>query len=487
MTPLPFRAHVGRTMTLGLPLVGAQLAQIAVNTTDVVMLGWLGTLELAAGTLGMQLYSVLFIVGIGFAAAIVPVVAKLVGEEEELKEATGTTADDARTTREIRRATRMGLWVLLLVSALFIAVLQFAEPILGLLRQPPEAVALAVPYVAIVAWALPFALLVTGLRQFLTALERAQVVLWITVATLLLNAALDYALIFGRWGAPRLGVEGAAWATLVSNALAFALAAAWVTWRADLAPYAVFRRFHVPDWPAFRRILALGWPIGLMLLSETGLFAAATFMMGLLGTVTLAAHGIALQLASIAFMVPLGMSIAASVRVGNAAGRGSGVDVRRAAGAAYLCGVGIAVGVGLLFVFAPDPLIALFLQSNPDRAVVLAAAVPLVFMAGLFQIVDAGQAVGSAVLRGLEDTRVPMVIAIASYWGVGVPAAWLIGIAGGFEGPGVWMGLVLGLSLAALLFLHRFGRRERLGLGPGDRPALEPDRGPLPSEGEPTR
>ena len=466
MTTLSLAEHVRRTLVLGLPLVGAQLAQILVNTTDTVMLGWLSTEALAAGTLAMQLYFVLFIVGIGFAAAMVPVIAAAIGEEEAAKEASGDASDHDETTREIRRATRMGLWVLILISALFMVPLWFAGPILRALEQPPEVIALAVDYLAIAQWSLPPALLLIGLRQFLTALERAQVILWITLFTLVVNAVLDYALIFGRLGAPRLEVEGAAWATVGSNTLALLVTAAWVRYRPDLAVYSIFTRFWRPDWAAFRRILRLGWPIGLALLAEAGLFAVSTLMMGRLGTVPLAAHGIALQLASIAFMIPLGLSQAATVRVGNAAGRHDRTAVARAAGAAYICGLGLAVTSGLIFLLFPEPLIALFLEDNVDAAQVVAIAVPLVFMAGLFQIADSSQVIGIAVLRGMQDTAVPMVIALVGYWVIGVPAAWVLGLELGYGGPGVWSGLVVGLTLTALAFAWRFHRREQLDLLP---------------------
>ena len=468
---MTFAEHVRRTIVLGLPLAGAQVAQILVNTTDTVMLGWLSTEALAAGTVAMQLFFVLLIVGIGFAAAMVPVIAAAVGEEEAHKSRSGVNDDLEATTRDIRRATRMGLWVLVLVSALFMVPLWYAGPILRLLDQPPEVIELAVDYLAIAQWALPPALLLLGLRQFLTALERAQVVLWITVATLLLNAVLDYAFIFGRLGAPAMGVEGAAVATLGSNTIALLATMAWVHFRPDLRPYEVFRNFHRPEWPTFRRIAMLGWPIGLALLAEAGLFAVATFMMGTLGTVPLAAHGIALQLASISFMIPLGLAQAATVRVGNAAGRHDALAIARAAHAAALCGLAVAVGAALLFVLLPEPLIALFLEDNPDAPAVVAAAVPLVIAAGLFQIVDSGQVLGGGVLRGLQDTRVPMLIAVASYWGLGVPAAWAIGLRGGYGGPGVWSGLVVGLSVAAVLLWWRFHRRETLGLLPREATA----------------
>ena len=455
---VPFATHVARTLALGLPLVGAQVAQMLVNTTDTVMLGWLSTEALAAGTLATQFYFVFFIIGIGFAAAMVPLIAEAVGREDALNEAAGTAGDRDDTTREIRRATRMGLWVLVLISALFMVPLWFTEPILLMFGQPPAVVDMAGDYMVIAQWALLPALLVMGLRQFLTGLERAQAVLWITVATTVMNGLLDYAFIFGHWGAPALGIQGAAIATLGSNTFAFLLAALWVVWRRELAVYSIFARFWRPDWPAFGEIVRLGWPIGLALLAEAGLFAVSSLMMGRIGTVELAAHGIALQLASLTFMVPLGLSTGATVRVGNALGRANRTDVARAGWAGLACGVGVACVSAAAFLLFPELLIGLFLRSNPDAATVMAAAVPLLAMAAAFQLVDAAQVMGAGILRGLKDTRMPMVIAVVSYWLLGVPAAWLFGLELGLEGPGVWGGLVVGLSVAAVALTWRFHR-----------------------------
>ena len=454
----PFSTHVSRTLALGIPLVGAQLAQMLINTTDTVMLGWLSKEALAAGTLATQFFFVFFIVGIGFAAAMVPLIAEAVGREDALNAAEGSDAERDDTTRDIRRATRMGLWVLTALSALFMVPLWFIEPILAAFGQPPEAVAMAGDYMIIAQWSLLPALLVMGLRQFLTGLERAQAVLWITVATALMNGLLDYAFIFGRWGAPALGIEGAAIATLGSNAFAFLLAALWVTFHRSLRVYAIFARFWRPDWPAFAEIVRLGWPIGLALLAEAGLFAVSSLMMGRIGLLELAAHGIALQLASLAFMIPLGLSTAATVRVGNAFGRADGTDVARAGWAGIACAVGVAGLSAALFLLLPETLTGLFLRDNPERAAIVAAAVPLLAMAAAFQLVDAGQVMGAGVLRGLKDTRTPMVIAILAYWGLGVPAAWVFGLELGFGGPGVWGGLVVGLSVAAVALTWRFHR-----------------------------
>ena len=470
----PFRTHMRRTLVLGLPLVGAQLAQMLINTTDTVMLGWLGTVELAAGTLATQFFFVFFIVGIGFAAAMTPMIASALGRAEEAAhvETADEVPDDA--LRPVRRATRMGLWVLLIVSALFMIPMLFVEPILTAFGQPPEVIALAADYLIIAQWSLFPALLVMGLRQFLTALERAQAVLWITVATALMNGLLNWAFIFGNWGAPRLEIRGAAVATIGANIAALLLVVAYIAWTPALARFRLFVRLWRPDWTAFAEVARLGWPIGLALLAEAGLFAVSSLMMGAIGTLPLAAHGIALQLASLAFMIPLGLSTAATVRVGNALGRDRPLDVARAGWAAFLCALAFAGVSALLFVTVPEELSALFLRDNPDAASVVAVAVPLLAMAAAFQLADAGQVVGAGVLRGLKDTRVPMLIAVAAYWGLGVPAAWFLGLHMGFGGPGVWGGLVVGLTVAAVALAWRFHRLERFNLGSSRSGGEEP-------------
>ena len=444
---LSFRSHLARTLVLGLPLVGAQVAQILINTTDTVMLGWLGTEELAAGVLAFQLYFVLLIVGIGFAAAVVPIVATAIGEGDETR---------------ARRGARMGLWVLLGVSLLFMVPLHFTRDILVALGQDAELAAMAARYMVIAQWSLPFALLVQGLRSFLTALEDGVGVFLVTLTTLVVNALLDWALIFGKWGFPRLELEGAAWATLLSNAAAFALVVLYIRFKPEPARFAIFTRLWKPDTPMLRETLLLGWPIAFALLAEAGLFAISSLMLGWIGTVELAAHGIALQLASIAFMVPLGLSMAATVRVGNAYGRYDDVDLGRAGRAGFVWAGVSALVTASLFLVAPEPLIRLFLDDNRDAAAIIAVGVPLLAVAGLFQLTDALQVMGAGVLRGMKDTAVPMVIAVAAYWVLGVPTAYLLGFVLDYGPVGVWSGLVVGLTVAAIALYVRFRIKERL-------------------------
>ena len=413
---------------------------MAITLTDAIMLGWYSVDALAAEVLGGTLYFVLLIVGSGFAWAVMPMVAAAYG-----------TGD----TNQVRRVTRMGVWASLLFAAIAVPVMVLGEPIFVLAGQDPGTSALAGDYTEIVGWALIPSLLVMVLKSYLAALERTQIVLWVTVAAVGLNVVVNYALIFGNWGMPEMGVRGAAVASLVVTSASFvalAIYAALVT-----PEHALFQRFWRPDWDAFGQVFRLGWPIGLTNLAEVGLFAASTVMMGWIGTIPLAAHGIALQISSITFMVHMGLSNAATIRAGQAFGRGDGPGLR-AGGKVVLALSGVFAAVTVaLFLLLPEPMIGAFLgPDEPDRAAVIAVGVGLLAAAALFQMVDAAQVMALGLLRGVQDTKVPMVIAALSYWAVGVPVSYAMGFYLGWGGVGIWLGLAVGLALAGVFLLLRF-------------------------------
>jgi MATE family multidrug resistance protein len=441
-TPLPASGgrHARALLTLGLPLVGSHLGQIAIHTADTVMLGWYGVEELAALVLAGPIFFVLFIVGSGFAWAVMPMVASYAGSGQ------GT---------QVRRVTRMGLWLSVLYGLLVTPLLLWSEPILLALGQEAGVSALAADYLRLIALGFIPSLLVMVLKSYLAALERTQAVFWITIATAVLNGLLNYALIFGNWGAPELGVAGAAIASVTLQIVTVLVLCLYV---ARVTPeYALFTRIWRADWEAFRAVFRLGWPIGLTSLAETGLFAASSLMVGWIGTVELAAHGIALNVASITFMVHIGLSQAATIRVGQFHGRHETAELRRAAFVAYgLSGLMVAVTIAAFLLFG-EPIVGLFVDpGDPARPAIIAVGVTLLAMAALFQLVDAGQVMSLGILRGLQDTRVPMIMAAVSYWGLGMPAAYALGFPLGFGVVGVWIGLVLGLAGAAALLFLRF-------------------------------
>ncbi|MFC6687048.1 MATE family efflux transporter [Jhaorihella thermophila] len=439
---MTYLGHVRAVVTLGLPLIGGHLAQLAIGLTDTVMLGWFSVEALAAVTLASSYFFVLFLMGSGFGWAVMPLVAAAEAEGDETS---------------IRRSTRMGLWLSIGYAVAVMPALWWSEPILRALGQKPQVAAMAGDYLRIAGWGMFPALLVMVLKSYLAALERTRTVLAIMVIAALVNAAANYALIFGQWGAPRLGLAGAAIASIVTQAVSLIAVVAY-TLRA-LPQHDLFRRLWRPDGEMLARVFRLGLPIGLTSLSETSLFTASALMMGWLGTIPLAAHGIAVQLASTTFMVHLGLSNVATVRAGNAYGRRDREHMAR--GAAVVTGMSLAMAAATitLFLTIPETLLSLFMDADdPDRPEILAIGVGLLAVAALFQLVDGAQVIALGLLRGVQDTAVPMVIAALAYWAVGIPASYLLGFTFGFDGIGVWLGLVLGLGCAGILLSLRFWR-----------------------------
>jgi multidrug resistance protein, MATE family len=439
-----YGAHARALVALALPLVGSNLAQMALHVTDTVMLGWYGVTELAAVVLAASTFFILFILGSGFAQAVMPMVASALGRGDET---------------QVRRDTRMGLWLSVLFGVAIYPVMWWSGSILLALKQAPEVSALAQDYLRIAGLGMVPALLIMGLRSFLSALERASVVLWATVAGVGLNIVLNWALIFGHWGAPELGVRGAAIASVSTQVLTLIVMALYAGLHRDFRRFRLFQRFWRPDWPAFVQVYRLGWPIGLTGLFESGLFEAAALMMGWIGTKELAAHGIALELAAIAFMCHLGLSNASTVRTGRYHGRGDGQGLRDGALVAIAMSGVFAAIIIALFLALPGQMIRPFLDmTNPEAEAIVAYGSSLLAVAALFQLADAAQVMALGFLRGVQDTRVPMIIASVSYWLIGIPVSYVLAFPLGLGGVGLWLGLVVGLAVAAVLLMIRFWR-----------------------------
>ncbi|WP_411974776.1 MATE family efflux transporter [Sulfitobacter faviae] len=434
------RNHVRAILTLGLPLIGGHLAQMAIGVTDTVMLGWYSVEALAAVVLGSTYFFVLFIFGSGFAMAVMPLVAAYDAEDDEIG---------------LRRATRMGLWLSVGFAMIALPAMIWSPAVLDLLGQGPNLADRAGDYLKVAGWGILPALLVMVLKSYLAALERTQVVLWITLLAAGVNALANYALIFGNWGAPELGVMGAAVASVTTQCVSLIGVVIYVL--IALPQHSLFVRLWRADGQMLLRVFTLGLPIGLTTLSEVGLFAASSLMMGWLGTIPLAAHGIAIQLASLTFMVHLGLSNVATIRAGNAYGRRDVPHMKRGAVIVTVLSLVFALLTMVGFVGWPEPLISVFMQEDePARAEILAIGTGLLVMAALFQLVDGAQVVALGLLRGVQDTKVPMVMAAVSYWIVGMPCSYLLGFALGFGAMGIWAGLVAGLAVAGLLLNARF-------------------------------
>lgn len=445
---IPNSTHARETLALGLPLAGSSLAQMALHVTDVVMVGWYGVVPLAAVVLGASSFFIVYVLGAGFAKAVMPMVAAALARGDET---------------QVRRDTRMGLWLSIAFGVVVLPVFWWSGAILAALGQKPEVTVLAQDYLQIVGFGMIPALCVTVLQSYLSALGRTQVVLWVTLVAVGLNILINWALIFGNWGFPELGTQGAAVATISTQVMSLVVLAVYAGWRPELRRFHLFQRFWRPDWHALGQVWRLGVPIGLTGLAEGGLFHASALMMGWIGTVELAAHGIALEVAALTFMLHVGLSSAATIRIAGFDGRRDRDGVRRAAVVAVALSLVVAIASVMLFLAVPEPIVGLFLDmAKPESAAILAYGTVLLMLAGLFQLADGMQVVALGLLRGLQDTRVPMWLAAISYWLIGIPCSYVLAFPMGWGGVGLWLGLVIGLFCAAGSLMWRFWRLVRV-------------------------
>jgi MATE family multidrug resistance protein len=442
-------AHARAILALGLPLIGSHLAQMALHVTDTILLGWYGVEELAAVVLGSSMFFIIFILGAGFARAIMPMVATALGRGDET---------------QVRRDTRMGLWLSIGFGIVTYPVFWWSGPLLLTLGQDAEVSRLAQDFMRIAGIGMIPALLVMVLKSYLAALERTQALLWVTLAAVLVNLVFAYALIFGHWGMPEMGVKGAAIASVVVQFFTLLVMGAYAVWLPELRRFRLMQRFWRPDWPAMGRVFRLGWPIGMTSLAEGGLFQASALMMGWIGTIELAAHGIAMEVAALAFMIHMGLSNAATIRTGRFAGEGDHVGLRRSALIAIALSMAVAVMVVAVMLLAARPIITLFLDlSQPESAQIITFGVSLLALAALFQTADALQVMALGLLHGIRETRLPMWAAAISYWLIGVPMAYVMAFPLGWGGQGLWLGLTIGLVCAAVSMMTWFWSRAPRG------------------------
>lgn len=444
-TQLSYPAHIRRLLTIGLPLVGSLVAQILIQTTDTVMLGWYDVEALAGLVLASSLFMVIFLVLSGFSFAVTP----LVAEAEVQGDAQG-----------LRRTARMGLWLSLLGGVLGLPILLLSGDLFLALGQDAAVSENAQTYLRIAGWGMLPGLGVMVLKAYLSALERTAVQLYVTLGAALANGALNWVLIFGNLGAPELGIRGAAISSVALQCASFLVLILYA--RRSFPEHDLFARLWRPDFAAMRRIFSMGWHIGLTMLAEVGLFSGSAIIVGWVGKDVLAAHGIALQVVTLTFMIQLGLAQAVTVRAGRAFGERDMAGLRRGLMAAHMLGGAVAVLVALAYLLFPGAIIGLFLDpEGPKSSEIIRIGAGLLLMGGVFQLVDASQVLTISALRGMQDTRAPMLIAAFAYWGVGAPAAYVLALPLGFGGQGVWAGLVIGLSVAAVALMIRFRKESR--------------------------
>jgi MATE family multidrug resistance protein len=430
------------TLKLAVPIALTQLGQIAMMTTDLALIGRLGDEAVAAAALAHTVFFVAFTFGMGLVSAVAPLAAQAFG---------------GRDPRLVRRALRVGLWAALLISLPMMTLPLFGERILLLLGQAPATAHLAQKYLLGLGWGIAPGLWFLAIRGFMGAVNRPEPGLWITLAAIPANALLVWLLIHGAWGLPRLELFGAGLATTIVNFGMF-LAGLWFAAnRRPFKKYRVLGRIWRIDWALMRQLIVIGAPISIAFLLEYGLFGAAGLLMGLIGTTALAAHQIALQIAAILFMVPFGIGMAATVRVGHAVGRGDAPAVRRAGFVATLLGM-VFMSVMTLAVILGRYAIGRFFfgEAAESAGAVIELTATLLLVGATFFVADGIQTVVAGALRGLNDTRLPLLFAAISYWLVGFPAACGLGFQTGLGAIGVWIGLSCGTAVYATLLILRF-------------------------------
>ncbi|HUG42058.1 MAG TPA: MATE family efflux transporter [Longimicrobiales bacterium] len=443
MPTLPPAREFRSLLQLALPIVVVQVGLMLMGVVDTLMVGRVSAAALAAVALGNLYFFGIAIFGMGVLFALDPLISQAVG---------------ARDGVAVARGVQRGLVLAVALAALSLLPLLVVEPVITLLRQPPDVIPLAAGYVHAATGGLPAFLAFVVLRQTLQAMDRVRPIVVAILGANVVNAFLNWALVFGHLGMPALGPIGTGWASTISR---WTMLIALVLLTAErLGPYLRPAGREVLRLRPLVRMIRLGLPIGAQLQLEMGAFAAVALLMGWLGTAQMAGHQIAINLASLTFMVPVGIAQAASVRVGQAVGRGDPGAARMAVKASLVAGASFMAFTALLFLTMPGPLTALY----TDEGQVARIAIALIPVAGVFQVFDGLQVVAAGVLRGIGDTTAPFVANLLAFWLIGIPISlWL-----GFRTPagpvGLWWGLVAGLAAAAIFLVARVRVRMRRDL-----------------------
>jgi MATE family, multidrug efflux pump len=437
-----WRAEIAGTAKLAWPMALTQLGQIAMMTTDLALIGRLGADAVAAVSLAQLILFIGFVLGMGPVSAVAPLASQAFG---------------ARRPRMVRRSLRVGLWAAVMLGVPVNVVQLWGEDILMAAGQSSETAALAARYLASLTWSMIPAWCYIALRNFMGAVNRPEPAMWIAFTAIPLNGVLAYALIYGAFGLPRLDLLGAGLATTIIN-VTMCAAAVWICYACrPFKKYRVLGRFWRMDWRLLRELIVIGVPISGAMMLEWGLFSSAALLVGWIGTPALAAHQVALQVATVLFMIPFGISLAATVRVGHAVGRRDPVAARRAGFGAIALGAAVMLVLTLIIVALRHLIPTFFLGGDgPTNAATVALAATLLLIGATFFVTDGVQGIAAGALRGLNDTQLPMLFSAVSFWLVGFTAAYLLAFPFGLGAAGIWIGFSLSVLTYAVLLIWRF-------------------------------
>jgi MATE family multidrug resistance protein len=440
------------TLALALPLAATNLLQMLIHAVDVIFIARLGDTPLAASSLGIAIFGLTLWAMTGLVGACAPLISAERGRR-------------LHSVRDIRRTVRMGMWVAVGFGLVGMAIAFSGEPLLLASGQQPVIAAIAGDFLFVIAFAMIPMILAGVFRIFVAALGKPGYATTITLLALGTNILGNWVLVFGNLGLPALGLTGSALSSVIT-ALAMLVAYVVVIGQdRKLRRYRIFGRWWRPEAARLKEILVIGTPIALTVLAEAGLFSGAALLMGRFGETELAAHTLALNLAALAFQIPFGTAQAATIRVGFHHGAGDRQAAGRAGWVAIAIGTGFMCTTAFAMLLVPTVLLRVYIDpSAPANAALVGFALQYLIWAAIFQLADGVQAVAAGALRGLQDTRVPMWIAIFAYWVPGFGMAIGLGFFTRLEGSGVWIGLATGLFFAAALLLWRWARRDRLGL-----------------------
>lgn len=447
----PWLSELRATLALAWPLILSNVTQQVIQATDVLLIGRLGATQLAAATLALNLTWTFSIFLLGLITASSPMMATALGRR-------------SNAVRDVRRTFRSGLWLISLVLPLYWLLLWNVGALMQAFGEPAVLASQGQSFMRAYMWLAAPWLVFQLLRNFVAALERPRIVLWLSLSGIIINALVSWTLIFGHFGLPAFGLVGAGLGSLITWSLLCIALFAFISIDRQ------FRRFHLfGHWWRFDRqrtmaMVKLGWPIGATMSLEIGVFALAAYFIGWTGASALAAHAIALQLAAMTFMVPLGLGQAATVRVGLALGRRAEAEIARAGWTAWVMGVAFMGAMALVMWSVPRTLVTLFLRDVPANGPVITLAVSFLRVAAAFQLVDGAQVISAGMLRGLHDTRWPLLFALVGYWVVGLGIGSWLAFAQDWKGVGIWVGLASGLAAVAACMLLRWLLRDRLGL-----------------------
>jgi len=449
-----WRGEIAATLALAWPLVAANLAQMLVYAVDVIFVARLGAETLAAASLAVSLFGLVAWSLSGMTGMVAALIAAELGRRKH-------------AVREVRRSARMGLWLAIAVGAVATVLMHFGEDIMLLTGQEPAVAARSGEFLQVLKWAMVPMLIANVLRSFVSALGRPIFATAITVLAIGVAVLGNYVFVFGHFGAPAMGMLGSPVSTVLTSLFFVAAYVVAISTHRGLRRYRVFGKWWRPEWRRLRELVRTGLPVALTILAEAGLFSGAAFLMGRIGAEQLAGHTVALQLAAFAFQVPFGVGQAATIRVGYFYGARDAAAIGRAGWTGIAIGTGFMVLTAGVMLFAPRFIIRLYVDPDaPQNAILVGFALKFMTVAAAFQLFDGIQAVSAGALRGVQDTRVPMWMALFGYWVPGLGTAVALGFFTPLQGTGIWIGLAVGLVVVASLLLQRWARRVRLGLLP---------------------